>query len=150
MKIRSHEELDFYKLAFSSAMKIFELTKSFPIEEKYSLTDQIRRSSRSVCSNLAALWNKMQIYYVYILRSLKDGKFYTGYTADIERRLSEHIDGKVISTKFRRPLALVYYEVSFNKKDALHRESYLKTTYGKRYIKNRLRYFIESNPINIS
>ena len=92
----------------------------------------------------------MQIYYVYILRSLKDGKFYTGYTADIERRLSEHIDGKVISTKFRRPLELVYDKVSFNKKDALHRESYLKTTYGKRYIKNRLRYFIESNPINIS
>ena len=55
MKIRSHDELDVYKLAFSSAMKIFELTKSFPIVEKYSLTDQIRRSSRSVCSNLAAL-----------------------------------------------------------------------------------------------
>ena len=53
MKIRSHNDLDVYKLAFESAMKIFNLTKSFPKEEKYSLTDQIRRSSRSVCSNLA-------------------------------------------------------------------------------------------------
>ena len=53
MKIRSHRELDVYKLAFEAAMKIFEITKSFPKEEKYSLTDQMRRSSRSVCSNIA-------------------------------------------------------------------------------------------------
>lgn len=58
MKIRSHEELDVYKMAFSSAMKIFELTKLFPKEEKYSLTDQIHRSSRSVCSNLAEAFRK--------------------------------------------------------------------------------------------
>ena len=44
MKIRSHRELDVYNLAFEAAMKIYELTKSFPNEEKYSLTDQIRRS----------------------------------------------------------------------------------------------------------
>ena len=52
-KIKTHEDLDVYQLAFKAAMKIFELSKKFPAEERYSLTDQIRRSSRSVCSNLA-------------------------------------------------------------------------------------------------
>ena len=58
MKIRSHKDLDTYKLAFNAAMQIFELTKKFPVEEKYSLTDQIRRSSRSVCANLAEAFRK--------------------------------------------------------------------------------------------
>jgi four helix bundle protein len=58
MKIRTHRDLEVYKLAFNSSMKIFELSKSFPMEEKYSLTDQIRRSSRSVCSNIAEGFRK--------------------------------------------------------------------------------------------
>ena len=58
MKIRSHRDLDVYKLAFEAAMKIFEITKGFPKEEKYSLTDQIRRSSRSVCSNIGEAFRK--------------------------------------------------------------------------------------------
>ena len=58
MKIRSHKELDVFKLAFESAMEIFELSKLFPKEERYSLTDQIRRASRSVCSNLAEAFRK--------------------------------------------------------------------------------------------
>ncbi len=58
MKIRSHRELDTYRKAFELSMSIFQLTKSFPNEEKYSLTDQIRRSSRSVCANLAEAFRK--------------------------------------------------------------------------------------------
>jgi four helix bundle protein len=58
MKIRSHKELEVYLLSFETAMKIFEITKRFPKEETYSLTDQIRRSSRSVCSNLAEAFRK--------------------------------------------------------------------------------------------
>jgi four helix bundle protein len=58
MKIRTHKELEVYKMAFDAAMKIFELSKKFPKEETYSLTDQIRRSSRSVCSNLAEAFRK--------------------------------------------------------------------------------------------
>lgn len=57
-KIRYHTDLDVYQLAFYAAMQIFEITKSFPKEEIYSLTDQIRRSSRSVCSNLSEAWRK--------------------------------------------------------------------------------------------
>ena len=52
-RIKGVRDLEVYKLAFDCAMKIFEITKNFPSEERYSLTDQIRRSSRSVCSNLA-------------------------------------------------------------------------------------------------
>ena len=58
MKIRSHKELEVYKLSFISAMRIFEISKRFPKEETYSLTDQIRRSSRSVCSNQAEAFRK--------------------------------------------------------------------------------------------
>ena len=58
MKIRSHKDLDVYKLAFDAANNIYEITKAFPKEEKYSLTDQIRRSSRSVCANLAEAFRK--------------------------------------------------------------------------------------------
>ena len=58
MKIRTHRELVTYQKAFEVSMSIFQLTKSFPKEEKYSLTDQVRRSSRSVCANLAEAFRK--------------------------------------------------------------------------------------------
>ena len=78
-------------------------------------------------------------YYIYILNSKKDGNNYIGLTKNLEERLKRHSEGKVILTANRRPLELVYYEVSFNMDDALHREKYLKTTYGRRYIKNRIK-----------
>lgn len=84
----------------------------------------------------------MITYYVYILRSIKDLKFYTGYTINLEKRLAQHNAGKVTSTKNRTPFELVYFEGSNNEQDALHREKYLKTTYGKRYIKNRLKNYL--------
>jgi four helix bundle protein len=52
-KVVNHRDLDVYQRAFDAAMKVYALSKAFPAEERYSLTDQIRRSSRSVCSNLA-------------------------------------------------------------------------------------------------
>lgn len=58
MRITSHKELDVYKLAFEAAMRIFAVSKSFPSEEKYAITDQIRRSSRAVCANIAEAWRK--------------------------------------------------------------------------------------------
>ena len=56
--IKHHKDLEIYKIAFDTAMIIYELSKKFPKEETYSLTDQIRRSSRSVCANLAEAWRK--------------------------------------------------------------------------------------------
>jgi len=63
-----HQELEVYKKAFESAMKIFEITKTFTKEETYSLTDQIRRSSRSVCANLAEAWRKRRYEAAFILK----------------------------------------------------------------------------------
>jgi four helix bundle protein len=65
-RIRSVRDLDVYRLAFDTAMEIFELSKEFPVEEKYSLTDQIRRSSRSVCTNLAEGWRKRRYKAVFV------------------------------------------------------------------------------------
>ena len=56
--IKFHNDLRVYQLAFSSAMEILNLSLNFPKEEKYSLTDQIRRSSRSVCANITERWRK--------------------------------------------------------------------------------------------
>lgn len=65
-KIVRHQELDVYKKAFDAAMQIFQITKNFPANEKYSLTDQIRRSSRSVCANLAEAWRKRRYEAAFI------------------------------------------------------------------------------------
>jgi len=65
-RIRSVRDLDVYRLAFDTAMELFELSKEFPAEEKYSLTDQIRRSSRSVCTNLAEGWRKRRYKAVFV------------------------------------------------------------------------------------
>ncbi len=65
-RINSVRDLEVYKIAFDTAMEIFEISKRFPNEEKYSLTDQIRRSSRSVCANLAEGWRKRRYKAVFI------------------------------------------------------------------------------------
>jgi len=79
------------------------------------------------------------MFYVYVLISHKDRNYYIGYTRDLKRHIQEHNDGNSASTSHRRPLKLIYYEACLNQKDAMHREKYLKTTYGHRYLKNRLR-----------
>ena len=79
------------------------------------------------------------MFYVYVLLSIKDKMFYIGCTKDLKQRINQHNKGWVKSTKDRRPLSLVYYEACLNQQDALHREKYLKTTYGKRYLRNRLK-----------
>ena len=65
-KIVNHTDLEVYQRAFDVAMRIFELSKSFPKEETYSLTDQIRRSSRSICANLAEAWRKRRYEKAFI------------------------------------------------------------------------------------
>lgn len=67
-KIIRHSDLRVYQLAFQSAMCIFHLSKSFPAEEKFSLTDQIRRSSRSVAANIAEAWRKRRYEKSFIAK----------------------------------------------------------------------------------
>ena len=84
----------------------------------------------------------MKYYYTYVLQSDNDGKLYTGYTNDIERRFEEHNKGYVESTKGRRPFKLIYFEACLSQKDATHREKYLKSYHGKMFIGNRLKSYL--------
>ncbi|MEM1293451.1 MAG: four helix bundle protein [Cyanobacteria bacterium P01_H01_bin.162] len=67
-RIQNHTELQVYQAAFEAAMAIFELSKRFPVEERYALTDQIRRSSRSVCANLAEAWRKRRYPAAFVAK----------------------------------------------------------------------------------
>ena len=84
------------------------------------------------------------MFYVYVLISGVDGGFYTGLTGDLKRRVEEHSEGLVETTRDRRPLELVYYEACNSRKDAYRREKYLKTSGGKRYLRNRLSEHLET------
>ncbi|MGI0490075.1 four helix bundle protein [Pantanalinema rosaneae CENA516] len=66
--IQNHEDWQVYQIAFEAAMQIFELSKKFPVEERYSLTDQVKRSSRSVCANLAEAWRKRSYKAAFIAK----------------------------------------------------------------------------------
>ena len=80
--------------------------------------------------------------YVYVLRSLADHQVYVGLTRDLRTRLQAHNKRLVASTKKRVPFELVYWEGCPNQSDAAQREKYLKSAWGKRYIKNRLRKYL--------
>ncbi len=72
-KIVTHDDLEVYRRAFDAAARIFELSRAFPREEIYSLTDQIRRSSRSVCANMAEAWRKRR-YEAAFVSKLSDAE----------------------------------------------------------------------------
>ncbi len=76
------------------------------------------------------------MYYVYILKSHKNGRFYTGSTDDIKKRLSEHNSGKSKATRYTRPFELVYQESYNTRAEAYQRELYLKTGHGRTELKN--------------
>ncbi len=85
------------------------------------------------------------MYYVYVLKSLKDGNIYTGYTANLEKRYKRHCDGLVISTKDRRPLVLVYFETFLSSADAHQEELYLKSGgHAKNVLKLRIKNSLDS------
>jgi len=88
VKIKVHTELDVYNKAYAASMSIFELTKSFPRDELYSLTDQIRRSSRSVCANLAEAWRKRR-YPAAFVSKLNDSE---GEAAETQVWLQYSVD----------------------------------------------------------
>lgn len=82
------------------------------------------------------------MHYVYVLISLKDKNNYVGYTKNLPNRIKQHNNGMVFSTKNRRPLRLIYFEACLEQRDAINREKYLKTAWGKRYIKSRLKNYL--------
>ena len=81
---------------------------------------------------------KIEFYYVYVLLSEKDNKHYIGYTHNLSLRFEQHEKGLVPSTKYRRPLKLIYFEACLRQEDAIKREKYFKTHYGRMFIRKRL------------
>lgn len=110
-KIRSHKDLKVYQLAFEAALEIQELTKTFPPEEKFSLTDQIRRSSRSVCANLAEAYRKRR-YPKNFVSKLSDSEGEAGETEfwlDLSLSL-KYINSekhKVLNDKYEHIIAML-------------------------------------------
>jgi four helix bundle protein len=105
--IQSHEELDAYKLAFEAAMRIFEITKRFPREETYSLTDQIRRSSRSVCANIAEAWRKRRYEAAFVCK-LNDAET---EAAETQTRLRFAVECDYLSSEVTQELQQTYDHV---------------------------------------
>ncbi|MGV8075102.1 MAG: four helix bundle protein [Syntrophobacteraceae bacterium] len=111
--IRHFRELDVYRMAMVAAMEIFELSKIFPVEERYSMTDQVRRSSRSVCANIAESWRKRRYPNAFVSK-LSDAeseaaetqvwiefavkcKYLDSAQADELEKTYENIQGKIIN-----------------------------------------------------
>jgi len=99
-KIRTHRDLKVYQLSFASGMEVFDMTKTFPKEEKYSLTDQIRRSSRSVSGNLAEAFRKRRYPKAFIAK-LSDSE---GEAAETQVWLDYALACKYIDLKLHNDL----------------------------------------------
>ena len=82
------------------------------------------------------------MFYTYVLKSGKDGKFYIGFTQDLKQRFEHHQKGRVDSTKDRRPLELIYYEACLDSRDATKREKYFKSHHGRMFLKKRLKSYL--------
>ncbi len=78
------------------------------------------------------------MFYTYVLKSEKDGNLYIGWTNDLKNRLKEHNNGNVLSTKKRKPFQIVYYEACRSKEKAIRREKYLKSGFGRKFLKDRI------------
>ena len=105
--IKTHKDLKAYQKAFWAAMQIFELSKKFPKEETYSLTDQIRRSSRSVCANLAEAWRKRR-YEAAFIAKLNDCE---GEATETQTWLDFAVECKYLDSESGQKLLAIYDEV---------------------------------------
>lgn len=102
--IRKHTDLEVYKLSFETAMALFILSKSFPNEERYSLTDQVRRSSRSVSANITEAWRKRR-YPAAFTAKLSDAE---GEAAETQTWLQYAVACDYIKPEDARPLYTTY------------------------------------------
>ena len=106
-------------------------------------TQVAQGSSLQNCHSPVRIWPTPLLFYysmimpefiVYVLQSEKDGTYYTGYTTDINKRISQHNSGESKSTKNKRPYKLVYNEVYYTRSEAMKREKYLKTGKGREFL----------------
>ena len=106
-KILKHQDLMVYRKAFEASMRIFEVTKSFPKEETYSLTDQIRRASRSVAANIAEAWRKRR-YAAAFIAKLNDAE---GEAAETETWIEYSVRCNYVEREIAKELFLEYEEI---------------------------------------
>ena len=83
------------------------------------------------------------MFYTYVLFSETDKKFYIGFTKDLKKRVEGHQNGSVPSTAHRRPFMLIYYEACLNESDAIKREKYFKSGFGRRFLRNRVETYLK-------
>ncbi|MCC5625864.1 four helix bundle protein [Nostoc sp. CHAB 5715] len=105
--LKSQRDLEVYQMAFNAAMSIFELSKKFPVEERYSLTDQIRRSSRSVCANLAEAWRK-RLYEAAFVAKLSDS---SAEAAETQTWIEFAVECNYLSAETGRELYKTYNSI---------------------------------------
>lgn len=118
-RIKRHTDLEVYRRAFDAAMRVFEETKSFPVEERYSLTDQVRRSSRSVCSNLAEAWRKRR-YEAAFVSKLNDSEAEAAETQTwiqfaVECSYLSRDPGADLYSQYDRVIAMIVHMVTHPK-----------------------------------
>lgn len=106
-KIVRHQELEVYKKAFEAAMQLFELSKRFPKEEIYSLTDQVRRSSRSVCANMVEAWRKRR-YEAAFVSKLNDAE---AEAAETQTWIEFAVRCEYLEKEIGRELFVIYNEI---------------------------------------
>jgi putative endonuclease len=86
------------------------------------------------------------MHYVYVVRSGKDGGFYIGYSANLRKRIDQHVTGEAFAKSYRGPWKLIYYEAYLEQADALGPERYLKSGAGRKFLKTHLRHSLDKNP----
>ena len=109
---------------------------NYTVQKRYGISRRITGLPREIKEQ------RHLYYYVYVLKSEIDHNHYVGYTQNLKERLYNHNEGKIKSTKNRKPFILIYFEGCLNQQDATKREKYLKTAWGKRYIKTRLNNYL--------
>jgi len=129
-----------YKTDFQKI--VYRVVRKIP-EGKVSTYKQVAKLTGFPRACPPKFFSSLNMYFVYILQSQKDGNLYIGCTNNLKRRLELHNSGKVFSTKSRRPLFLIYCEVYHNEKDAFAREKFLKSGWGKNYIRKVLKNFFQ-------
>jgi len=87
------------------------------------------------------------MHYVYLLHSVSDDGLYIGYSANLRRRVTQHVKGDAFATSYRGPWKLIYYEAYIEQADALGRERYLKSGAGRRFLRLQLAHYLTKNPI---
>ena len=105
--ITRHQDLEVYRKAFEAAMRIFEVSRSFPREETFSLTDQVRRSSRSVCANLSEAWRKRR-YQAAFISKLNDAE---GEAAETQTWIEFAVRCEYIDRETAKDLYITYDEI---------------------------------------